>query len=120
MTKKLEGETAVITGGTEGIGLATFRAATLGTLVLTSLLTSVLLYRFRGAPEGASVEPFRISSQHLVVELFCSRGLSGEFLKIKDVLPGLSDHPWTVVIILDILVAGDDNTWLERLHLVQC
>src|SRR6201988_658999 len=78
------------------------------------------LYRRRRTPEGASIEPFRVSTQHLVVELFCCRGLSSEFLKINYVLPGLSDDPWAVVIILHILVAGDANTWLERLHLVQC
>jgi len=44
------------------------------------------LNRSRGTPNGASVEPLRISSQHLVVELFCSLGLFGELLKIKDVL----------------------------------
>src|SRR5258706_1137623 len=78
------------------------------------------LHRSRRTPEGASIEPFRITRQHLVVELFCCLGLSGEFLKIKNVLPGLSDDPWAVVIILHILMAGDDNTWLERLHLIQC
>src|SRR5690348_9636660 len=78
-----------------------------------------LHYRSRGTPKGASVEPFRISSQHLVIELSCGRGLSGELLKIKNVLPGLSDNPWTVVIILWILMTGDDDTWLERLHLIE-
>ena len=78
------------------------------------------LDRSRRTPKGAPVEPFRVSSQHLVVELFCCRGLSGEFLKIKNVLPELPEDPSAVVIILHILVAGDDNTGLERLHLVQC
>src|SRR5712692_1406993 len=78
------------------------------------------LHRSRRTPEGASIEPFRITRQHLVVELFCCRGLSGEFLKIKNVLPGLSDDPWAVVIILHILMAGDDNTGLERLRLHPC
>jgi len=67
------------------------------------------LYRRRRTPKGTSVKPFRISSQHLVVELFCSRRLSREFLKIQDVLPGLSNDSWPVIIILHILVAGDDN-----------
>ena len=72
--------------------------------------------RSRRTPEGASVEPFRVSTQHLVVELFCCRGLSGEFLKIKNVLTGLSDDPWAVVIGFHVLVAGDDDAWLERLQ----
>src|ERR1700746_3343069 len=77
------------------------------------------LHRSRRTPEGASVEPFRVSTQHLVVELFCCRGLSGEFLKIKNVPPGLSDDPWAVVIGFRVLVAGYDDAWLERLHFAQ-
>ena len=88
--------------------------------VVACVIIRSFLDRSRRTPKGAPVEPFRVSTQHLVVELFCCRGLSGEFLKIKYVLPGLSDDPWAVVIILHILVAGDDNMWLERLHLVQC
>src|SRR5260370_26983828 len=78
------------------------------------------LYRCRRTPKGTSVKPFRISSQHLVVELFCSRRLSREFLKIQDVLQCLSNDPWAVIIILHILVAGHDRTRLERFHRLHC
>src|SRR5260370_3221681 len=78
------------------------------------------LYRCRRTPKGTSVKPFRISSQHLVVELFCSRRLSREFLKIKDVLPRLSEAPGAVVIIFHVFVACDDDEWLERLDFMEC
>src|SRR6266550_5975555 len=78
------------------------------------------LYRCRRTPKGTSVKPFRISSQHLVVELFCSRRLSRAFLKVKDVLPRLSEDPWAVVIIFHVFVTCDDDAWLERLHLMEC
>ena len=58
------------------------------------------LYRRRRTPKGTSVKPFRISSQHLVVELLRSCGISREFLKIEDVLPGLSEDPSAVIVIV--------------------
>ena len=44
--------------------------------------------RSRGAPQGPSVEPFRILSHHLVVKFLCTRGPGHELLKIHDVLAG--------------------------------
>ena len=90
-----------------------------GQYLLTWIVVIIrsFLDRSRGTPKGAPVEPFWISSQHLIVELLRSCGISREFLKIDDVLPGLSEDPWAVVIILHIFVAGDDDTWLERLIL---
>src|SRR5260370_35422317 len=80
---------------------------------------SSFLYRSCGTPKGAPVEPFWISSQHLIVELLRSCGISRECLKIDAVLPGLSDDPSDVVIILHIFVPGDAATRVDRRHLYQ-
>jgi hypothetical protein len=63
----------------------------------------LILYLSRGTPNGAPVEPFWISSQHLVVELLRNCGISRELLKIENVLPGLSEDPSAVIIVLHIL-----------------
>src|SRR5579859_57157 len=78
-----------------------------------------LLYCGHGTPKCATIEPIRISSQHLVVEFFFRRGLFREFLKIKNVLPRLSNHSQSVVIVLRILVASHDCERLQRLHRIQ-
>jgi catechol 2,3-dioxygenase-like lactoylglutathione lyase family enzyme len=81
--------------------------------------TGASLYCSHRTPKSASVEPTRILSQHLVVEFFCGYGLFREFLKIKNVLPRLSNHPRTVVVILWVFMTSDDSMWRQGLHLVQ-
>jgi len=75
---------------------------------LPFILHESLFDRRRRTPQRTSIEPFWISSHHSVVELSCRRGLFGDFLKIKDVLPSLLQDPPAVVVILHVLMAGDE------------